>query len=144
MKIQEIMTQDPEFIAPSETLCVAAEKMRRCDCGVVPVVENGKLIGVITDRDIVIRAIAKHKDVEKEKVKDFMSDGVTSCTQEQTAEEVAKIMEGKQIRRLPVVDRNKKLVGIVSLGDIATHINNLNLSGEILERVSQKTKRKAA
>lgn len=144
MQVQEIMSQNPEWVAPNDALCVAAEKMSRLSCGVIPVVENGTVRGIITDRDIVIRAVAKHKDPEKCLIKDFMSNSVASCHKNQSIEQVAKIMEERQIRRLPVIDQNNKLIGIVSLGDIATHINNFKLSGEILEKISEKTARAAA
>ena len=80
MQIQEIMTQNPESVAPNDPLCVAAEKMSHLNCGVIPVVEDGKVCGIITDRDIVVRAVAKHKDPERSLIKDFMSNSVASCS----------------------------------------------------------------
>lgn len=144
MQVRDVMTRAPESVAQTETLSAAAEKMARCNCGVIPVVKNGTVRGIISDRDIVVRAIAQHKNPDTTKVGDCMSDTIASCYEDQSIEAVAKIMEEKQVRRLPVIDKNKRLIGIVSLGDVAIHIKNQKLSGEILEKVSETRARAAA
>jgi CBS domain-containing protein len=100
--------------------------------------------GIITDRDIVIRAVAEHKNPETTMVRDAMSNIIASCYEDQSAEAIAKVMEENQVRRLPVIDKNNRLIGIVSLGDIATRNRNKNLSGEILESVSETRTRMVA
>lgn len=119
MKIQECMTKKVELANPQMTLSQAAKKMRDGDFGFLPVGENDKLIGVITDRDIAVRAVAKGLDPNKTNVREAISEGVLYCYDDQTVEDVAHNMGEKQIRRLPVLNRQKRMVGVVSIGDLA-------------------------
>ena len=103
----------------------------------LPVCENDKLLGMLTDRDIAVRAVATGCDPRRTPVCDVMTPGPVWCYEDDDIREAARIMEEKQIRRLLVLDRNKHAVGIVSLGDIATRIGNDHLSGDVLQQVSQ-------
>jgi len=118
MKVSQAMTQDVRIANPDETVQKAAQIMASLDAGVLPVGEDGRLVGMITDRDIAIRGIAKGKGPNA-KVRDVMTDDVKYCFGDQEIEEVTRNMADIQVRRLPVLNRDKRLVGILSLGDIA-------------------------
>src|SRR6266850_5928765 len=118
MKVSEAMTQDVRVASPEETVQKAAQTMATLDAGVLPVGENDHLIGMITDRDIAIRGVANGKG-PKAKVRDVMTEDVKYCFDDQEVEEVTRNMADIQVRRLPVLNRDKRLVGILSLGDIA-------------------------
>ena len=118
MKVSEAMTQDVRVASPEETVQKAARTMASLDSAVLPVGEKDHLIGMITDRDIVIRGIAQGKG-PKAKVRDVMTKDVKYCFDDQEVEEVTRNMADIQVRRLPVLNRDKRLVGILSLGDIA-------------------------
>lgn len=141
MKVRDILTKNPEVIRPDASICEAAQKMMECDCGMLPVCDGQRLVGAITDRDITIRGVAKGLDPEGTKVYDVMSDGVIWCFEDQDLEEAAAIMEKKQIRRLPVLNGDKRLVGIISLGDLAVRSEEDMLSEEVLECVSEPAMR---
>jgi CBS domain-containing protein len=120
MQIRDVMSREVKLLAPDRSLQDAARLMRDHDIGVLPVGENDKLVGMITDRDIVLRAVADGKDCADVTVKDAMSkDAVLYCYEDQTTDEVADNMGEQRIRRLAVVDRDKNLVGIVSIGDLS-------------------------
>lgn len=136
MKISQVMTKNPQTVTPNSTLVQAAEKMSQFNFGAIPVVANGQVQGILTDRDITL-AIAKHKNPEQVQVREFMTDSVSTCFDDQDVQEAVKLMESKQIRRLPVLNRQNQLIGIVALGDLATRNQNQQLSGEVLEQVSQ-------
>jgi len=136
MQLKNVMTRDIQDINPDSTLKNAAEKMRALDVGALPVCENDKLIGMITDRDITIRAVAEGCDPNRSKVRDVMSGSLLYCYEDDDITAAVKLMEQKQIRRLPVFDHSQRLCGIVSLGDLATRIHDDRLSGEVLESVS--------
>jgi len=137
MKIKDIMTRDPEVVAPENTLRQAAEKMQAIDTGIMPVCTNDRLVGVITDRDITLRATAEGLDPFATQVADIMTDELVTCFEDQDVEEAERIMRDKQIRRLLVLNRNKDLVGIVSLGDIAVDTGDVIEAGETLQEVSR-------
>ena len=136
MKISEIMTVDARCADPDVSLATAAGMMRDLDVGALPICEGDNLVGMITDRDLVVRALAEARDPESTTVRDIMSPEIVHAFDDQDVEEVARLMEIKQIRRLPVLNRNKRLVGIVSLGDMATEAST-QLSGEALKEISQ-------
>ncbi|KIF82515.1 CBS domain-containing protein [Noviherbaspirillum autotrophicum] len=119
MRVAEAMTRDVRIANPDESIIEAAKMMADCDCGVLPVGENDRLVGMITDRDIVVRALAQGKPGDT-RIRDVMSSDVKYCLEEDDVDDVARNMSDLQIRRLPVLDKNKRLTGIVSLGDIAT------------------------
>ena len=137
MLLRDVMTRGIEDIAADATIVEAAERMRSLDVGALPVCQNDKLVGVITDRDIAIRAVADGCDPKATSVSDAMSRDLFYCYEDESVETAAKLMEEKQIRRLPVFDRNNRAVGIVSLGDLAVRNRDDRLSGEVLERVSE-------
>ena len=119
MKVSELMTPDVEIVAPDDTLHTAARMMADLDTGALPVGENDRLVGMITDRDITIRAVAEGRDPDKAKVRDAMSEQIRFCFEDEDTHEVGRKMGEWQIRRLPVLNHDKRLVGIVSLGDLA-------------------------
>ncbi len=139
MKINEVMTPDPRTVKPSDTLQTAAAIMRDEDTGVVPVVEDGRLVGVVTDRDIVVRAVADGDFAAK--ISDIVSDDVITATPDMPTSEATELMSEHQVRRLPVVDADDKLVGIVSLGDLAVKEGRDSRMGEALENISEGVKR---
>jgi CBS domain-containing protein len=137
MKIKDILTKDPHVIRPDAMICEAAKMMKKVDIGMLPVCDGQHLVGSLTDRDLTIRAVAEGCDPLLTKVKDVMTPNVYWCYDDQDIEQAAQLMEEKQIRRLPIVNRQKRLVGIVSLGDLALRSNNDRLAEEVLECVSE-------
>jgi len=137
MLLRDLMTARIEEIPADATLVQAAEKMKRLDIGAIPVRENDRLVGMITDRDIVVRAVAEGRDPKKMSVREAMSRDICFCYEDDGVESAAKLMEEKQIRRLPVFDRSERAIGIVSLGDLAVRNHDDRLSGKVLERVSK-------
>jgi CBS domain-containing protein len=119
MQIRDIMTQPVELAAPEDSIREAARKMTALDCGILPVGENNRLIGMLSDRDIVTRAVAEGYDPDECYVREIMSADVMYCYDDETADDLARNMAGLQVKRLPVLNRDKRLVGIVSLGDLA-------------------------
>lgn len=138
MQLQDVMTPQLETIAQNASMIQAARMMRDHDIGMLPVIEENQIVGVLTDRDIVARGLADGIDPETP-VSRIMTSGVEVRHTDDDVEEAAQLMEQKQIRRLVVVDRNERSVGVVSLGDLATRSDQTELSGEILEEVSQPT-----
>jgi CBS domain-containing protein len=137
MKLSEIMTRDVVFIQPDDSLQSAAKKMRDLNIGFLPVCDGEELIGVISDRDITIRALADGMDVSVMLGRDLMTTPAIYCFEDQEVREAAKIMEENQIRRLVVLSREgKRLVGVISLGDLARN-QSTNRSGQILQKVSE-------
>lgn len=118
--VSDIMTTDVCVIQPQETLRTAAQRMKELDIGALPVCDGERLLGMLTDRDLTIRGVADGLNPEEACVSDVMSPNVEYATADQDSEEIMRLMGDKQIRRLPVVDTDKKLVGIVSLADLAT------------------------
>jgi len=118
--IQEVMTRDVQTISPQETVQRAAQLMDELNVGAIPVTEGDKLVGMITDRDITVRSTAVGQNPGSTPVADVMSTDVRTCTTRQSVEDVLNQMADVQIRRIPVLDEAGKIVGIVSLGDVAT------------------------
>jgi CBS domain-containing protein len=137
MQCKEIMTRNVECVGPETTLETAAQRMRDLDVGPLPVCDHDKLAGVVTDRDIAIRGVAAGCDVHTTKVSDVMTKGVDFCFEDDDLEEAERIMQERQIRRLLVLNRDKRLVGIVSLGDLATKTPREQQVGETVGRISQ-------
>lgn len=136
MQLRDLMTRNVEVVRPDSTVAEAAERMRSLDVGPMPVCDGERLVGMLTDRDITVRATADGRDPKNTRVRDVMTDDVVYCFEDQDATEAARIMEQRQIRRLLVLSRDKRLVGIVALGDLATETRDDKMSGEVLERVS--------
>ena len=139
MKISDVMTPNPKTVKPNDSIQTAASIMRDEDAGVVPVVEGGRVVGMVTDRDIVIRAVADGDF--NAKISDIVSDDVITATPDMSTADAAELMGEHQIRRLPVVDEADTLVGIVSLGDLAVKENRDSRMGETLENISEGVKR---
>jgi len=138
MRITDVMTHGAVCTRPSESIATAAQQMQRLDVGALPVCGNDdKLVGMITDRDITVRATAEACDPDGTCVSDVMTPEIIYCFEDQDVAEAANLMEEKQVRRLVVLNRDKRLVGIVSLGDIAVKNSDDRLSGEALERISE-------
>jgi CBS domain-containing protein len=139
MKVSEIMTRDVVIMQPDDSLQSAAKKMRDSNIGFLPVCDGDELLGVISDRDLTIRALADGMDVNIMLGRDLMTTPVIYCYEDQDVREAAQIMEENQIRRLVVLSREgKRLVGVVSLGDLARH-EPTNRSGQVLKKVSEPT-----
>ena len=136
MKIKEILTGNPEVISPDAGLFEAAQKMKASNIGALPVCDGERLVGMITDRDVTIRGVAEGRDPRKAFVRDVMSKDTVCCLGDSELSEAATLMETLQIRRLPILDEGKKLIGIISLGDIAVRGKDEELAEGILECVS--------
>ena len=119
MKVSDVMTPEVEAVNPDDTLRTAAELMAELDSSALPVGENDLLIGVITDHDITIRAVAEGQDPEKTTVRQAMSAEVLYCFEDESVDDVSHRMGGWWVRRIPVVSQDKRLIGTVSLGDLA-------------------------
>jgi CBS domain-containing protein len=137
MNVRDVMTPNPRTVGPNDKLQKIAEIMRDEDTGVIPIVEKGKLVGIVTDRDIVIRCIADGSFDAT--ASDAASDEVVTITPDETTADAAELMAEHQIRRLPVVEGDK-LVGIVSLGDLAVKDAKEQLTADALEDISQGVK----
>jgi len=134
MQVKEAMTQDVTIASPDHSIKDAAKMMAKIDSGILPVGENDRLVGMITDRDIAVRAVAAGKSA-KTPVREIMSQEVKYCFEDQDLEEVALNMAEIKVRRLPVLDRSKRLVGILSLGDMALS-NGPDPAGDALCAIS--------
>jgi CBS domain-containing protein len=119
IKIIEIMTREPELISPDASIKDAAKRMKNEDIGALPVGENDRLIGMVTDRDIAMRGVAEGRAPETTPVRDVMSEKILYCFEDDDIEDAAQCMAEHQVRRLPILNRDKRLTGIVSLADIA-------------------------
>ena len=119
MKIKEIITSDPELIDPNASIREAAKRMKSEDIGALPVGENDRLIGMVTDRDIAIRGVAEDRTPDATTVRDVMSEKIFYCFEDDDIEDAAQCMAENQVRRLPILNRDKRLTGIISLADIA-------------------------
>jgi CBS domain-containing protein len=137
MQINEVMTPNAECISPDATLHEAAARMKTLDVGSLPVWDGSRLVGMLTDRDITVRSVSDGQDPRKQQVREIMTSEVTFCFTDQDVTEVAKLMQDKQIRRLPVLDRDRRLAGIVSLGDLAVEAGDDRLMGQVLEGISE-------
>jgi CBS domain-containing protein len=135
MDVREVMTPDVVIASPDDTLQHAAEMMVDIDAGVLPVGEKDRLVGMLTDRDITVRAVAAGKAPDACKVREIMSPEIKYIYEDETLEDAARNMSELQIRRLPVLNRDKRLVGIVSLGDLA--LKKKTAAGDALKGVSR-------
>ena len=135
-KLKDLMSRDVKVISPDMSIREAAREMRDGNFGMLPVGENDRMIGTISDRDIAIRAVAEGKDTGT-KVRDVMSEGIAWAFEDDSVEEAAKIMSERQVRRLPVVDRDKRLVGIVALGDFAVESSEIRPAAQALSEISK-------
>jgi CBS domain-containing protein len=135
MKVSEAMSRDIRIASPDETICDAAKAMAAIDAGALPVGENDRLVGMITDRDIAVRAVAQSKGPETP-IRDVMTKDVKFCYEDEDLKHVASNMGDNRLRRLPVLNRDKRLVGIVSLGDVA-RVEGRGAAGKAITGVSR-------
>jgi CBS domain-containing protein len=138
MNIREVMTPNPRCVSPDDSIQNAARIMRDCDTGAVPVVDNGRPIGMVTDRDIVIRAVAEDGHLNRP-VREIVTTGIVCASPDMSTREAEELMSEHQVRRLPVVE-NERIVGIVSLGDIAVKEAKDKRTGDTLEHISAGVK----
>jgi CBS domain-containing protein len=140
MQIREVMTEGAEVISPHAPAIEAASKMRELEVGALPVCDGERLEGLLTDRDIAVRLVAEGLDASLTKVNEIMTPGATYCFDDQTLEEAATVMEAHQIRRLPILNRSHRLVGMLSLGDLAVRAHateDRELADEALKNISE-------
>ena len=137
MQLRDVMTKDVQLTSPNTTIKKAAAAMRESDVGLLPVGENDRLVGTITDRDIAVRAVADGKDPNSTSVRETMSEGIIYCYEDQEVEDAAEVMRTRQVRRLPVLDRDKRLVGIVALGDLAVESAAIRPAAQALSGISR-------
>jgi CBS domain-containing protein len=137
MQVREIMSHNVKQISSTATIGEAAECMREYDVGALPVTQDRKTVGVITDRDIVIRAIAADMDPRITPVKEAMTPELVCCEEYDRIEDAARIMEDRQVRRLLVVDSADRVVGILSVSDLAMKTGNEHLAYEVIERICE-------
>ena len=135
-QVRDVMTPNPETVTEKDSVRDAARIMKDRDTGVVPVVDGKKIIGMITDRDIVVRGLAEGRNLENASVTELMTKQVRSVREDATISEALEMMSSADVRRVPVVNTNDELVGIVSLGDVSTNTNQDGKVGNTLESIS--------
>ncbi len=140
MKIKEIMTSNVEVIQSDATVKQVAEKMRGLNVGAIPVVDGKEVVGMVTDRDIVIRSTAAGRNPNDTSVKEVMTAKFVYCFEDQDVKDAARLMSENQIRRLPVVDKQNQLVGIVSLGDFSVEAKDNKGPGQVLGDISRPSR----
>jgi len=135
MKVKDVMHQGATWFGPDTSIREIARAMRDQDIGAVPIGENDRLIGMVTDRDIVCHGLANGRDLDQMVARDVMSGPILYCRSDEDLDDAAHFMEIKGVRRLPVIDTNKRMVGMLSLGDIAAFASR-DMSGQVIEAVS--------
>lgn len=135
MKVKDVMHRNTIWTDPDAPVADVAERMRKDDIGALPVGENDRLIGMVTDRDIVLRGFIERKDPLQMTARDVMSEPIVYCRDNEDLDDAVRIMERKQIRRLPVIDKNHRMVGMLSLGDVAA-VASPSLCSETVRAVS--------
>jgi CBS domain-containing protein len=140
MLVKEVMTRDVAVVAPTETIQRAARLMDDLNVGSLPVCDGRRIVGMITDRDITVRAVALGRAPAETRVADAMSEDVRWCYEDTELREAVAAMQEVQIRRIPIIDHDRNLVGIVALGDVATKIDDRELPAEVLKRVSEPSR----
>jgi CBS domain-containing protein len=134
--VRDLMTPDPVCVSEGDSIRDAARIMAREDTGVVPVVDGKKIIGMITDRDIVVRLVAEGKDPSSANVKEAMTKNIRAVKENDTVNDVLSVMGSSQVRRVPVVNERNEIVGIVSMGDLAISGNEDGKVGQAVEEIS--------
>jgi len=137
MRVHDVMTKTAVCTRPDASLEEAAERMKSLDVGALPVCSDDRLVGMVTDRDIAIRSVAEGHNPRLEHVRDVMTPELVYCFEDQDTEDAARLMRDKQIRRLPVLNRDKRLVGMVSLGDLARETDDGQAAGQTLKTISE-------
>src|SRR6266705_2033312 len=137
MKVKQAMHKGVQWVDPATSVETLARLMRGHDIGAIPIGENDRLIGMVTDRDIVCRCIAAGLDPNTATARDVMSEGIVFCLEKQELDDAARIMEMKKIRRLPVINGKKRMVGILSLGDVY-HTRPRHVGSEVMQSISTR------
>jgi CBS domain-containing protein len=143
MQAKEIMSRNVECISPETTIMEASQKMKSLDVGFLPVCEGDRLAGTVTDRDIVLRVVTAGKDVRTCKARDIMTDNVVWCFEDMAADEIGEIMADKEIRRVLVLSRDKRLVGVISIGDLAKARGEQKNAGETIKQIAEAPRQAA-
>lgn len=139
MNIKEIMTKEPSFVSPNDTINQAAQKMKKIECGVLPVGEDkDHCIGMITDRDIVLRVIAKGLDPKQAKVKDAMTKEVRYCAEEDSLDKAAELMREHKVNRLLVINKSDQVTGIITFGAMLWKTENASEVGHMLDHAAPR------
>ena len=139
-KCSEVMTREPACCEPGQSIGEVAGIMKREDVGSVPVVESHedrKLIGIVTDRDLVVKVLAGGTDVQRATVRDAMTANPASCREDDPVDKAVKLMSEKQVRRMPIVDAQGRLAGIIAQADVATRLSRDETTGELVEAISE-------
>jgi CBS domain-containing protein len=139
MKISEIMTSTVRSLQPESSVQEAAQLMKDYEIGALPICDNGRIVGIVTDRDITIRGVAAGLDAGKTPIRRVMSTNVAYCFDNDDVDDVVRIMEAQQVRRLPILNASLQLAGIVTLGDVAVRTKNSDIAGETLQQISLPT-----
>jgi CBS domain-containing protein len=135
-RIRDIMTSNPSTVEPDKSVVDAARIMKQEDAGVVPVTENGRLTGMVTDRDIAIRVVADGKDPQSTPVREVASKDLVTVDPQQDLDEALRLMAKHQVRRLPVVEEDGRLVGVVAQADVARHGDDAK-TGQVVQEISE-------
>ena len=139
-KCNEVMTKEPVCCLPEDTVAKAAQLMQRDNIGSIPVIENDKtqkLVGIVTDRDLVLKVVAKSQDAKSTKVESVMTRQLVTCHAEDDLQKALDAMAEHQLRRIPIVDNNHKIVGIIAQADVATRVNQPEKTAEMVKEISQ-------
>jgi CBS domain-containing protein len=139
MIASEIMTTNPECCLPTDSVMTAAQLMKSEDVGPIPIVEDReekKLAGIVTDRDLAIKVVAEARDPKTTQVEEVMSEGLVTCRENDDVQSVLELMEDNQLRRIPVVDKNEHLIGIIAQADVATRLGSARVAGKVVKEVS--------
>ena len=139
-KCRDVMTKDPASCQPTDSITKVAGLMKREDVGSVPVVESAdsrRLTGIITDRDIVVKVIAAGGAADSTTVRDAMTPNPASCRETDDVDQAVKLMKERQVRRMPIVDGEGRLTGIIAQADVATRVNKDSKTGELVEAISE-------
>jgi CBS domain-containing protein len=139
-KCSDVMTRNPVNARPEDTVASVARLMKENDIGPVPIVENNnskRLVGIVTDRDLAIKVVAAGRDPQKTQVKEVMTTNVITCRDDDDIEMALDAMSTQQLRRIPVVDKGNMLMGIIAQADIATRMDSLEKTGEVVKDISE-------
>ena len=139
-KCREVMTKDPSTCEPGDLVSKVASVMKQEDVGSIPVVESEsskRLVGIVTDRDLVVKVLASGRAVEQATVKDAMTPNPASCREDDDVEQAMKLMKERQVRRMPIVDGSGRLAGIIAQADVATRVHKDSKTGELVEAISE-------
>jgi CBS domain-containing protein len=137
MQIKDVMTREVECIEPNQSVKEAAVRMKETDVGPLPICEDGRVVGILTDRDIVVRSTAQGTHPNEMKVRNVMSSNIICVRDDEDLSTAEQLMEQNQIRRLPVVDRHQKLAGIIGIADIANRAGDLDRTAKVVKEVAQ-------